>query len=120
VYQVYFGRLEAGQYQAVLADGGDTTGRSRAIAFQVRPYLGEQLDVDARPDLMRRIADESGGAVLEVVEPSAIATQFSEHLARTRPERVRRITAWDRWWVLLSVVSLWASAWAIRRASGLV
>ena len=119
VYQVYFGRLEAGRYDAVL-DSGDGDAAESAIAFQVRPYLGEQLDVDARPDLMRRIAEQSGGAALDEVSPAAVAKDFSEHLTRTRPERVRRIRAWDRWWVLLGVVALWASAWTIRRASGLV
>lgn len=122
VYRVPFGALAEGRYGAkvVGAAGNSGEGSSAAVAFDVRPYSAEQLDVKARPDLMARISEQTGGTVLTAGEPAALAEQFREHLAKSRPERVRRITAWDRWWVLTGVFVVWAAAWGLRRSSGLV
>jgi hypothetical protein len=80
----------------------------------------ERLDIAARPDLMQMIADESGGAVLEVGDPDELSRKFTEHLAASFPQRMLRVTAWDRWWVLVAVMGLWAMSWGLRRRTGLV
>jgi hypothetical protein len=115
-FRLVFGKLPEGHYQARV-QGGDATATT---AFDVRSPSDEQLDLKARPELMARIATESGGKVLEGDSPSAILGQFREHVHETRPQRVRRLPAWDRWWVLLGVFAVWSTAWGLRRASGLV
>ena len=80
----------------------------------------EQLNLAARPDLMKRIADDSGGAAIEDDNLAAIEQQFTQHMEKTRPAAIHRTSAWDRAWVLLAVLSLWAITWAIRRSGGLV
>ena len=74
----------------------------------------------AQPNLMKLIAQQSGGAVLETADPRLLAQQFDQHLSRTRPERTAQTMAWDRWWVLLGAFALWGAAWGLRRRSGLV
>jgi len=124
VYRVVFGSLEEGQYQVRTLDDPaqsiDRASSEGSTAFDVRSPWSEKLDVDARPDLMKRIAETSGGAMLDAADPDELAEQFQEHLTRSRPPRVRRTTAWDRWWVLLAVVGMWAITWGVRRSSGLV
>ncbi|MBW3540920.1 MAG: hypothetical protein KY476_11670, partial [Planctomycetes bacterium] len=120
VYNVSFGTLPEGRYRARIAAGEGDEDAESAVAFDVRRHYGEQLDVRARPDLMARIARDSGGSVIESGDPAAVADRFRSHLARSRPERVRRIAAWDRWWVLAGVLALWACAWGLRRHTGLV
>lgn len=130
VYRVPFGVLPEGSYRAAAARSAGAVPASTALggmakagdsaAFDVRAFSGEQLDVQSRPDVMTRIAKESGGAVLQATSADQLAEQFQQHLARSRPERVRRLTAWDRWWVLLGIVAAWGGAWGLRRASGLV
>jgi len=121
IYQVVFGQLPEGHYRARLADAAITDEDSATtVAFDVRPFLGEQLDVAARPDILARIATDSEGAVLDGGDASAVADEFDEHISRSRRERVRRLTAWDRWWVLLAVFTLWGVSWATRRAGGLI
>jgi hypothetical protein len=115
-FRLVFGKLPEGHYQARVG-GGDPGG---STAFDVRSPSDEQLDVKARPDLMARIAVDSGGAVLDGDSPRAIVRQFREHVHQHRPQRVRRLSAWDRWWVLVGVFAVWGSAWGLRRASGLV
>ncbi|MEX1098738.1 MAG: vWA domain-containing protein [Planctomycetales bacterium] len=137
VYRVAFGKLPEGRYRArveerkrpgnggplddqrqLTADSGQRT--TPVVEFEVRPDFREQLDVQAHPDRMARIAEISGGAVLADADPQAVVAQFAEHLARSRPPRVRLISAWDRWWVLLGVFALWTAAWGLRRSAGLV
>jgi hypothetical protein len=116
-YRVVFGKLPEGRYQARVAGTEDLTG---STAFDVRSFSDEQLDLKARPDLMARIAQGSGGVVLDAGTPREMLEQFRAHLDQGRPQRVRRVTAWDRWWVLLGVLVVWGAAWGVRRSAGLV
>jgi hypothetical protein len=118
-YRVTFGKLPVGRYRARLT-GDAAAAPAGETVFDVAGPLDEQLDLQARPDLMKRIADESGGAVLEKASPDEIARRFHEHSAVNRPPRVRRISAWDRWWIMFAVFGVWAGAWALRRSGGLV
>jgi hypothetical protein len=118
-FHVPFGKLAEGRYEAQVA-GTAAEDPSSKIAFDVRSSFEEQLDLKARPDLMARIAQESGGLVLEGYETDDILKQFQEHQAQGRSLHVRRLTAWDRWWVLVAILGVWAFAWGLRRSSGLV
>lgn len=121
VYRIAFGVLPAGNYRATAVgrDGETLTGSGATLAFDVRSFSREQLDVQARPDVMARIAEESGGAVLTRESVESFEEQFQRHAARSRPEQYRRLTAWDRWWVLLGVIGAWSVAWGLRRSAGL-
>lgn len=121
VYRVPFGALPVGKYRANVATGAAGAGNSSTtVAFDVRSISTEQLDVQAHPDLMARIAEQSGGAVLAAGGSESLSDQFREHLAKSRPEKVRRISAWDRWWVLVGAFVIWCAAWGLRRSAGLV
>jgi hypothetical protein len=114
-FRASFGKLAAGRYQARVAGAGPDDVASRCV-FDVRVIGQEQLDLQARPDLMRRVADDGGGAVLVDDATSAanqISRTFKDHLARTRPPRHERSTAWDRPWILLAVFGLWTASWAV-------
>ncbi len=117
-FRVVFGKLPEGRYRAHVIGSNDES--ATTAAFDIRGNLSERLDVAARPDLMRMIAQESGGAVLESDLPQQLAQQFQNHLSASRPQRSVKTIAWDRWWVLLTVYGLWAAAWGLRRRSGLV
>jgi hypothetical protein len=118
-FYVGLGRLPEGRYSLRVA-GIDKKDVSGVAAFDVRGNLAERLDVCAQQNVMKMIAKESGGAVLERADPRLLAQQFDQHLGRTRPERTAQTTAWDRWWVLLGAFAIWGTAWGLRRRSGLV
>ncbi len=125
VYRLAFGPLPTGRYRArvVATNKADNLKASAALsstAFEVRPYFGEELDVKARPDLMRHISDETGGEILTTDTAAGLTDAFEKHLAQSRTERIRRLTAWDRWWVFLFVLSAWSVAWGLRRSAGLI
>ncbi|MHC4398162.1 MAG: hypothetical protein ACYTG0_00610 [Planctomycetota bacterium] len=119
-FRVAFGRLPEGQYQARVV-GAEDDEVSAAAAFDVRRgHLQEVLDVGAKPEVMKFLADTSGGAVLESFDPHALAGRFDRHLKVSQPQRMTQSTAWDRWWVLVVAFALWGTAWGLRRSSGLV
>ncbi len=119
VFRVAFGTLPEGRYQASIVGQPAEKSGSTAV-FDVRRLMEEQLDLKARPDLMARIASSTGGAVLNSNDPNEIANAFVSHLEKSRPDRIRRTSAWDRWWVLAGTFALWTIAWGLRRNSGLV
>jgi hypothetical protein len=120
-FRILFGTLPEGRYHARIAAALATSSSASAeIAFDVRGFAEEELDRAARPDLMARIAQESGGAVLEAASPSALLTQLEAARAKSQTEQVLRYPAWDRWWVLAGTIVLWGAAWIIRRFAGLV
>ena len=115
--RVVFGKLPEGRYQASVVGSDDPAGQT---AFDVRSRSDEQLDLKARPDLLARVAAESGGAVLGGETPGPALARIRAHLDGGRPARVLRQPAWDRWWVLLGVLAVWGTAWGLRRSGGLV
>ncbi len=119
VYRVNFDVLPEGRYEARLA-GADRADPLTQIVFDVRRYDKEEIDLQSRPDLMARIASDSGGAMLAGNDAGQVAEQFRNYLARVRPPHIERTTAWDRWWILAGVLGLWGVSWSVRRSGGLV
>ena len=120
VYQVFIGTLPVGHYETQLITRENSQSVAKSVHFDVRPDLREQLEVSARADLMRRISEVSGGESLAVDQLSDLASKFKTHIEQSRPVQYQRSPAWDRWWVLGSVLVLWSVTWGLRRHTGLV
>jgi hypothetical protein len=118
-FRVNFGKLPAGRYQTRIAKSSEDDASARAV-FDVRSFGQEQLNLEARPDLLARIAADSDGALLMNNSGDEIAAKFREHFAKTHPARIERSPAWDRWWVIGAIVLMWGICWAVRRNGGLV
>jgi hypothetical protein len=114
-YRANFGVLPPGRYEGKLASDGSV----RAL-FDVQKFGEEELNLAARPDVLARMAEESGGAVLTEQTVKEMIPRFKEHMVKSRPARVAYTTAWDRWWLFVAALVLWATAWSLRRSSGLV
>jgi hypothetical protein len=119
VYRVVFGKLPEGRYDARIA-GAAKDDAAAGTAFEVRDLSEEMLDLKSRPDLMARIAAESGGRALEGAETAPLLEQMHAHQKGLRTRELRRTPIWDHWWVLSGAVAVWASAWVLRRSAGLV
>ncbi len=117
--RVVFGKLPEGRYDVSVTEG-PAAHLGVGITFEVRDRLTERIDVAARGDLMRLLAESSGGEVLQSADAGQLAKALNIHLADAFPSRFRRRIAWDRWWVLAILCTTWATTWAIRRRSGLI
>ena len=102
VFRINFGELAEGRYQARIAGQAAEKSGSNTV-FDVRRLLEEQLDLKARPDLMARIAASTGATDFTNATASEIVKAFTAALEQSRHERIKRTTAWDRWWVLAGI-----------------
>ena len=119
-YRINFGELEPARYSVRPVESLTGVGGNVQSAFVVRDRWDEKLYLDAKPDLMKRIADASGGQVLEQADAESFSSQFEAHLKQARPPKYRRIPMWDRWWILSAILLLWGCCWVVRRKSGLI
>jgi hypothetical protein len=99
------------------ADPADAATRS---IFDVRNVSAEQLDLKARPDLMARIAADTGGSPLGANVVGQLHREFQRYHTIDRPPQTIKTTSWDRWWVFVGLMLTWGLAWALRRSGGLV
>lgn len=118
-FRVDLGELDVGYYTASVVRG-ERDEVLAETAIEVRDPWFENLEVDARPDLMRRIARISGGEALAPSELSELARIHAERLEENRPKKMIRTTLWDRPIVLSLILCGWVATWIVRRRSGLV
>jgi uncharacterized membrane protein len=90
---------------------------STALEVQVLDDPSEQQNPLPDHDLLRRIADRSGGTVLK--GPTDLSAMV-ERLPRVvgAPE-VKKAPAWSRWWLLSLLLTLLTVEWVWRRRVGL-
>ena len=110
--------LPIGSYVAELVRPDGT--RDARCAFEVRAPAQERLELRARPGLMRRLAEDSGGDVLTENPAGRIRSVYMERWRARHPEEFRRTPAWDRLSVLLALAAVMGAAWVVRRRGGLI
>lgn len=119
LFKVDFGVLDVGYYTATVVSPDSDEPLTETV-LEVRDPWFEKLEVDARPDLMRRLSLTSGGQTIDESEIEKIVDRFQERLQANRPTQVIRKSVWDQPVVLLGVLGIWACSWVIRRRTGLV
>jgi hypothetical protein len=119
LFRADFGTLDVGYYTASVV-GGDKDKVLAETAVEVRDTWFERLELDARPDVMRRVAQISGGETLDIAKVGDLAERFRQRVAEGRQQKEVRTTMWDRPIVLLTILSAWLCCWIVRRRSGLV
>jgi len=79
----------------------------------------EKQELSADPELMRKLAEISGGAVVgakEVANLGAVVRRWQA--AREIAQRQKPV--WDRWWWLAGILALLGAEWWLRRKEGLL
>jgi hypothetical protein len=110
--------LPAGWYRARVVGAPDAG--TVECAFDVIEPRQEKLELRARPDVMRFLAEGSGGKVLTQDGGGEILDAYFEQWRTRHPEQFEREPAWDRWPWLLALAALLGGAWVVRRRGGLV
>ncbi|TFH65025.1 MAG: hypothetical protein E4G90_06990 [Gemmatimonadales bacterium] len=117
-YRVSFPTAEGGQYRiaAQATAGGDTLSSEPAFA-SVGDVGREYFGAEARPALLRRIAEETGGRfyTTETVSDLPRDIVYTER-GITRTER---LDLWDMPIVFVLIAGLLAAEWGLRRSRGL-
>jgi hypothetical protein len=96
---------------------GNTQVDSTALDVQVLDDPSEQQNPLPDHDLLRRVADASGGKVLR--DSKDLAAMLAALPVAVGPAEVKTMPAWSRWWLLTLLIVLLTVEWAWRRRLGL-
>lgn len=99
--------------QTTLADGSVQSAR-----FMVFEENREATEVAADRTYLKKLAESSGGRMLEAAEVKPFIASLKDAL-RPGEARHRLVSLWDRAWVLYLIISLLALDWYLRRRWGL-
>lgn len=119
LFRIDFGTLDVGFYSAKVVFG-EKDEVVAETALEIRDPWFERLEVNARPDIMRRLAKNSGGEVIEIDKIQEVVDRFQKRVEDRNPPQFIRTSLWDRPWVMILVLSAWFTSWIVRRRNGLV
>jgi uncharacterized membrane protein len=106
-----------GAYRVVARSEATGSAESGSAAVAVRGTGPEDADAAPRPELLRAVAEATGGSVSEL--PGGALPR----LALNDPERVeigrrKDVPIWDRGWYLAALAATLAAEWVLRRRFG--
>ncbi len=78
-------------------------------------HSAEMADVSARPDLMKRLARETGGECVPLRDLPGLLETLDQQPVRERWVETRSV--WDRWPTLVILVAILCTEWLLRRRS---
>jgi hypothetical protein len=112
------GPFAPGTYQVTLKNNlGKPAQLSQTI--EVVSASVEKHELSADPETMRKLAQISGGAVVNAND----VTRMPDVVKRWEASRElshRQQSVWDRWWLLATVLGLLGGEWWLRRRQGLL
>ena len=124
-YSADLGKLPGGAYRAVLV--GDAVTRilaeegqadSVSTEFSVDSSLSaEQVELTADRGMAARLADKSGGRVLEANQAKRLLRLLASRVEQD--ELPAQFPLWDSWWLLIALLILAGGEWLIRKRTGL-
>ena len=89
--------------------------------FLVNARDPELDNPSADPEMMRELANASGGSFLTSAELLERLNQWAtEGLPGHQLDRIKRLNLWDNWYLLLLFVGLMTFEWVLRKKNGLV
>ena len=112
------GPFQPGTYRLTLRNN---VGRPAELTQDVEVVTGsiEMREISADPDLMGRLAQASGGAVVSAADIARMG-EVVRRWEASRQLAHRQQSVWDRWWVLGGLLSLLGLEWWLRRKEGLL
>ncbi len=116
---IVFDEVPAGTYNVEVRARHD----GESIGRAAEPVIVEASEVEMqapfpRPDVLRALAEASGGRFIDV--GSSMPDMEIKDARRVEVDRTRRITIWDTWPAFLILLALAGLEWWLRRRSGLL
>jgi hypothetical protein len=112
------GPFPAGTYQVKLRNNvGQPPELTQTV--EVLSSSVEKRELGADPEIMRQLAEISGGKVLresDVARLPEVVRQWETARQLTH----RQQTAWDKWWMLAGMLGMLGTEWWLRRREGLL
>jgi len=112
------GPFGPGNYQVILHNNVGKPAELSQNAEVVSASI-EKKELSADSDLMRRLAEISGGAAIKA-EDVPHMPEVVRHWEAARQIGHRQQPFWDRWWLLAGLLTLLGLEWWFRRREGLL
>jgi hypothetical protein len=117
LYSGKLGPLPEGDYR-VQPDSGDVQPPANSVHFSVRPPLSEEMtDLAPNHELLRALAEASGGAVFRPEDAAGIVDRLAQRI--TRVEHIEECRPWRDepavWWTLGVLLTLLTLEWGYRK-----
>jgi uncharacterized membrane protein len=106
-----------GAYRVVARSEDGTGGEGGSAAVAVRGTGPEDADAAPRPELMRALADATGGGSSEL-PGGALPDLALQDAERIEIGRRKDVPIWDRGWYLVALAATLAAEWVLRRRFG--
>jgi hypothetical protein len=112
------GPFPPGTYHVTLKNN---VGRPAEISENIEVVSAsvEKRELSADPELMRKVAEVSGGAVVNASDVARMPDVVKRWEA-SRELSHRQQTVWDRWWLLAAMLGMLGIEWWLRRREGLL
>jgi len=112
------GPFPPGTYQIHLRNN---VGKPAELAQSVEVVTAsvEKKELSADRDLMRKVAEASGGGVIQAQEVARLP-EVVRRWEAARQISHRQQPFWDRWWLLTLILGLLGAEWWLRRREGLL
>jgi hypothetical protein len=112
------GPFAPGTYQVTLKNNiGKPAEISQTI--EVVSASVEKRELSADRETMRKLAEKSGGAVINAADVARLP-EIVKRWQASRELSHHRQTVWDRWWVMVGMLGLLGGEWWMRRREGLL
>lgn len=112
LYQGSLSLEQAGTYQ--LRPLQQNEAHANKVDFQVTAANREQLEPAVQTELLKKVAELSGGRVLSVRDLPGLPAEWKDQ-SRTVTLPPREVELWDRWWILAAVLGCAGTEWFLRR-----
>jgi len=112
------GPFAPGTYRVTLRNNvGKPAELSQSV--EVMSASVEKRELSADPQLMQKLAEVSGGAVVNAADVARMPDVVKRWEA-ARQLAHRQKPVWDRWWFLAGMCGLLGAEWWLRRREGLL
>lgn len=118
LYEAVYVPRQTGGYavEAVITDGNGLTAGQAEAGWSSDPAAEEFQSLHPNRELMRRIARQTGGQVVDAGGLNRFVKDLSSRPAPVTEERISPI--WHKFWMFALAIGCFISEWGVRRAQG--
>jgi hypothetical protein len=119
-WDAVFSLKEPGTYRIELTGIEGMTPGENCATLSIKAPPSEQDNLSADPAFLKKLADDSGGRMIAEQDLEQVVKELQPVTKTVDMSKAVWTPAWDRWWILVILLSFLGLEWILRRRSGLM